>query len=158
MLLQRNLVARSSPALVFCVALVVGPVAVLAHSKPLVVKRAKRPVRYVATLAAKQPVAGDSVEIKVALTKRTHVEGSRIRHQYVPVTDAALHAHVGHGEKGDPGVSLTADSATPGTYTATLQFDHHGKETVRIRSQVPDQKPYAFSFTVYVKKKKPATP
>ncbi len=138
--------------LVFCFALVAGTGAAEAHSRPLVVKRTKGTVRYVATLAVKQPVAGETVELKVAITRRAHVEGSRTRHEYVPVTDAVLHAHVGHSEKGDEGITLTADSATPGTYVATLQFEHRGSETVRIRSEVPDQKPYAFTFHVHVKK------
>lgn len=123
-----------------------------AFAEKLVVKKKRGSTQAVVTLDPKSVHVDEEGQITITLMTIAHVEGSKT-HEEVPITDATVEAHLGHGKPADSSVMLAHDDAAKGTYRGSITFAHAGKETLHLGVTLVGEREWTIRLNVNVKRK-----
>lgn len=123
-----------------------------AFAEQLVVKKKRGSTQAIVTLDPKAPHVDEEGQITIRLVTLAHVEGTKA-HEEVPITDATVEAHLGHGKPADSSVMLAHDDAANGTYRGSIAFAHAGKETLHLGVTLVGEREWTIRLNVNVKRK-----
>ncbi len=141
----------SKPVALFLSLLLIA-ISSTAFAEQLVVKKKRGSNQAVVTLDPKSPHVDQEGQITVRLVMLAHTEGSK-QHSEVPITDATIEAHLGHGKAADTSVVLAHDDAAKGTYRGSIAFAHAGKETLHVGVTLVGERAWTIRLNVNVKRK-----